>query len=1553
MQPNLNRTIQGTTKTCTRPVYAGWRAGILFCLAALVAMPQLSSAAVKSWTGGGANNYWRTGGNWSGGVAPVAGDDLFFQANVLVDATSLNNTNDFTAGTSFGTITFQAGATNYVLNGNQVVLSSAGVALSCQSSGLNTVNCPIQLGAGQVFELTASGSGFVIDGNINLNGHPLTNSVATSARMSIGGVISGSGDLAKTGNGTLLLDGLLNNTYSGTTRVLDGTLELNDIGSANAMVPGDVIIAAGATLLLTEANQIADTANVTVQGSASGMLAISGRLDLNGFSETIASLTLSGGGDLTTGAGTLTLGGNLTASASGSLTVRNAAVISGNLALGSATRIISVANNIYVTPELVVSAIISGSGTAGITKTGSGVMELSGSNTYPGATLVSGGWVYASSATAFGGSAAGTTLDGGHLLVDGVSIANEWLTNSSASTTIQASSGVASAWLSNVVLSANCTVQVLTNGTLTLAGIVSGTGGMTKTGPGTLSLSGIADNTYSGATVHNEGTLLLGKTSSAKAITLGSLYIGDGIGGVHADIVRYTAGNNQIYYEVPITITNSGWLDLNDRWDDLKAITLSGGDIDSGPAGELRAQGDIMVAASSQIAHINGRMKFGLGLRTITVEHGPADYNLELAATIGDDGDGFQVVAGSTGGAFVRMYGSNWFTGPLTISGLLVDVETPWSLGTTNGPTVVRNAGELFLYITSITNESLTLDGGTRLTGQYDCVWAGPITLTGNATISGWDIGSVFEIAGPIDGTGDLTFRAANQGTNRLSGARANSYSGTTRVYSGTLELNKSGFDYAIPHDLVVGDGYAGANEDIVRLLASNQIINQGNVSIASSGLLQINGRYDRFNALSGSGNIQLGAGGYIIPGDAGASSTFSGIASGTGYIWKVGNGVLTLTGDNTYTGTTKVEEGTLLVNGDQHQSDVVVQSTGTLGGVGMVKNVSASGNIAPGDSAGCLTVNHIIFGASHYYVELNGTTPCTGYDQLKVLGSLTLGGALHLSTAFPPSQPLSIGDQLVIVSKSDVDLLVGTFAGLPDGAEIAVGGYRFRINYGRYDVTLTAIGLPLGAVASAVTTGNGNHAIDPSECNFLGLVITNQSGTPMNDMSAVLSTTHPHAVVTQPYSDFPNIPAASQRTNITPFQLSTLASFPCGDNIPLQLQVTSSTHGSFVVPVTLGSGEPAVAPLPYNNNISLAIPDTGTVESTNVVAGFTGPLLKVAVSIFLTHPYAGDLSLSLISPDGVVVDLSSGNGGFSANFGTNCTPDSARTTFDDSAAVSITAGVPPFVGVFRPEGSLASLAGGTANGNWRLAITDASGGSLGTLRCWTLNLYGVSCADGGGLCDFCMGGIAGSIDAGDPVANRVERNFRVASCGDPKPFPGTWSGNYGYDLHSFPNTTGGDACVTVHLRGNCDVQATAYLNSFNPANVSQNYLGDAGYSTGEPPNGLSGPTTFSCTVPAGATLVVKVNEANAGEGCALYNLYVSGLPCPQPSLVAEPSGASQVRVHWPTWAGGYGLESAPSLPAASWTGVPDEPIVNGGRLNVTNSSASPDTRFYRLNKPQ
>src|SRR5262249_40898917 len=155
-------------------------------------------------------------------------------------------------------------------------------------------------------------------------------------------------------------------------------------------------------------------------------------------------------------------------------------------------------------------------------------------------------------------------------------------------------------------------------------------------------------------------------------------------------------------------------------------------------------------------------------------------------------------------------------------------------------------------------------------------------------------------------------------------------------------------------------------------------------------------------------------------------------------------------------------------------------------------------------------------------------------------------------------------------------------------------------------------------------------------------------------------------------------------------------------------------------------------------------------------------------------------------------------------NFGTNCAPDAGRTTFDDSAPTSITAGAPPYMGTFKPEGSLASVANTTANGEWRLRITDNFGGSLGTLRCWSLFLYGTTCAAGSGACDVCLTPISGTISLSDATqTNRWNRDSVVNSCASPKLWPGIGSTgtNFHYDVYSFTNTSLEDACVTVALQ--------------------------------------------------------------------------------------------------------------------------------------------------------
>ena len=83
----------------------------------------LLHAATRTWSGDAPlSDAWTIADNWSGGIAPVAGDDLVFPGG----ADRLTNQNDFPAGTSFGSITFEGAG--YVVTGN--ALSPGGITAS-------------------------------------------------------------------------------------------------------------------------------------------------------------------------------------------------------------------------------------------------------------------------------------------------------------------------------------------------------------------------------------------------------------------------------------------------------------------------------------------------------------------------------------------------------------------------------------------------------------------------------------------------------------------------------------------------------------------------------------------------------------------------------------------------------------------------------------------------------------------------------------------------------------------------------------------------------------------------------------------------------------------------------------------------------------------------------------------------------------------------------------------------------------------------------------------------------------------------------------------------------------------------------------------------------------------------------------------------------------------------------------------------------------------------------------------------------------------------------
>lgn len=155
----------------------------------------------------------------------------------------------------------------------------------------------------------------------------------------------------------------------------------------------------------------------------------------------------------------------------------------------------------------------------------------------------------------------------------------------------------------------------------------------------------------------------------------------------------------------------------------------------------------------------------------------------------------------------------------------------------------------------------------------------------------------------------------------------------------------------------------------------------------------------------------------------------------------------------------------------------------------------------------------------------------------------------------------------------------------------------------------------------------------------------------------------------------------------------------------------------------------------------------------------------------------------------------------------------------------------------------------------------------------------------------------------GAPDATMPLRLFRPGTaggtCAAPQPFPGTAGGpSHFYDTYTIQNTQGATACVTVNLTTtdlvNANIQAGAWLGSFNPANLATNYIADPYVSSGTP--AAAAGLTFSFNLANGATAVLVVWSANASTTAAgtasNYTLSVDGLPnlCPQPPCVPPTS---------------------------------------------------------------
>ena len=187
---------------------------------------------------------------------------------------------------------------------------------------------------------------------------------------------------------------------------------------------------------------------------------------------------------------------------------------------------------------------------------------------------------------------------------------------------------------------------------------------------------------------------------------------------------------------------------------------------------------------------------------------------------------------------------------------------------------------------------------------------------------------------------------------------------------------------------------------------------------------------------------------------------------AGVGTLIVSGANTVKLGGTNSYTGTTTVQSGTLVVDGSIANSATTVQSGATLNGHGTTGavTVQSGGHFAPGNSPGVMHTGNLSLAAGASFDEEIGgsapaTTPGTGYDQTVVTGTVALNGAtlnLQQYAAFISSA----GQTFTIIDNDGTsDAVTGTFAGLAEGATVTLAGQTLTISYhggDGNDVTLT-----------------------------------------------------------------------------------------------------------------------------------------------------------------------------------------------------------------------------------------------------------------------------------------------------------------------------------------------------------------------------------------------------------------------------------------------------------------------------------------------------------------
>ena len=672
---------------------------------------------------------------------------------------------------------------------------------------------------------------------------------------------------------------------------------------------------------------------------------------------------------------------------------------------------------------LTISAIIGGPGS--VNKDGEGILILNQSNVYTGTTTISDGTLQL--------DASGTLSDSTPVNVSSKGIFDVNVTNTIAS------------------IEGSGTIDIETGATLTagdandkeFSGVIQGAGNFSKSGSGTLTLSGT--NTYTGSTTINAGTISVASSANLGA-TPGSADA-DNItfnGGTLNTIADFTLGANK-----GITMTGAGTIDI----DAGTTLTYAGSITDSGTLTKA-GTGTLSLSGSSDnsggILVSAGKIEIGnnasLGTGTITLNGGTLSSDSTTARTL-DEAiaiSSSSILGDATNTGKITLSGNSTFSGTNTLTANS-DIELSGSvdlgsatqtfsvdsgkIATLSGAIssgAISKSGDGTLIISADNDyaSGTTVSAGTlRVSGSGD-LGTGSLTIGASGTLDLRNTLAVasLEISGAGSGNritnGDADGTTANltvSGTSTLNGAVNTD---GTQTYSGTTTL---GSDVSLTASTVTLNAVTGGSN---ALTVTGNLVLDGAVSgvtnMSVSGTSNIGADVTTTGTQSYTGTTTVSASSTLIGTEISAAaialdddleirnssdSTLASVISGTGALTKSGSGALTLRGVNTFDGDLTVSAGTLYAglaadSGNQVIENNVTVSGGTLsGGATIGGNVTvATANLAPGNSIGTLTIdgNVTLGDNSTTTIEFNDTTS----DKVVVSGNITLAGALVLEPA-------------------------------------------------------------------------------------------------------------------------------------------------------------------------------------------------------------------------------------------------------------------------------------------------------------------------------------------------------------------------------------------------------------------------------------------------------------------------------------------------------------------------------------------------------------------------